>query len=222
MEYDTECTGRFGKKFHLNMVDNFEGKKSTKEIVSEVAAAEKADVLVVGFHGRKGPKEDPTIFGSAVHHLALNPVSPVLIVKDKHTRPKDKDFTWLICTDGSDASFKAFNQAVKLLDKSRDSVVGLYVKQEGGDSAKVGQTFDEKMKEAGVNGTFIAIDRNPPEKPNWVSILTYLKDEKSPDVDFIAIANHGADFSSHQEAKYIGSTASGVIGNAKLNVFFVI
>lgn len=128
MDYDSECIGRFGKKFSINMVENFDGKKSTKEIVSEVAEEQKGDVLVVGFHGRKGPKEDPTIFGSAVFHLALNPVSPVLIVKDKHTRPADKDFVWLICTDGSESSFKAFNQAVKLLDKTRDSVVGLYVK----------------------------------------------------------------------------------------------
>lgn len=78
------------------------------------------------------------------------------------------------------------------------------------------------MKEAGANGTFIAIDRNPPEKPIWHSILTFLKDEKSPDVDFIAVANHGANFSAHKESKYIGSTATGIIGNAKLNVFFVI
>jgi nucleotide-binding universal stress UspA family protein len=45
-----------------------------------------ADILVTGYHGRKGPKEDPTVMGSNVNHLSINATKPVLIIKDPHTR----------------------------------------------------------------------------------------------------------------------------------------
>jgi nucleotide-binding universal stress UspA family protein len=39
---------------------------SVKQQMVESAVNHHADVLVVGMHGRKGPKEDHTILGSAV------------------------------------------------------------------------------------------------------------------------------------------------------------
>jgi nucleotide-binding universal stress UspA family protein len=47
-----------------------------------MAIENKIDVTVVGYHGRKGPKDDPTIMGSAVQFMAQNSGSPILIVKD--------------------------------------------------------------------------------------------------------------------------------------------
>jgi hypothetical protein len=69
--------------------------------------------------------------GSAVHFLAQNPVCPVLIVKNEITRKMKPSFTWLVCTDGSDKSFKAFEQALKLINKDVDKVIGLFVKEIG-------------------------------------------------------------------------------------------
>ena len=40
--------------------------KSVKQQMAEAASSLNAGVLVVGLHGRKGPKEDHTILGSAV------------------------------------------------------------------------------------------------------------------------------------------------------------
>eukprot|EP00349_Pseudokeronopsis_sp_Brazil_P010606 CAMPEP_0202977564 /NCGR_PEP_ID=MMETSP1396-20130829/84317_1 /ASSEMBLY_ACC=CAM_ASM_000872 /TAXON_ID= /ORGANISM="Pseudokeronopsis sp., Strain Brazil" /LENGTH=140 /DNA_ID=CAMNT_0049716321 /DNA_START=316 /DNA_END=738 /DNA_ORIENTATION=- len=65
-----------------------------------------ADIMVVGMHGRKGPKHDPTVLGSAVQYLSINPVTPFLIIKDKKLR-SDKpggSFRWAVCIDGSDKS----------------------------------------------------------------------------------------------------------------------
>ena len=39
---------------------------TAKSLLLEMASLYKADVLVTGFHGRKGIKEDPTIMGTAV------------------------------------------------------------------------------------------------------------------------------------------------------------
>ena len=40
------------------------------------------DLNVVGFYGRKGPKEDPTVMGSAVQYLSVESHCPTLIIKD--------------------------------------------------------------------------------------------------------------------------------------------
>lgn len=56
---------------------------STKEQIQTMASTLKADCIVIGFHGRKGPKADPTLMGSAVSHLGLKAECPVIIVKDK-------------------------------------------------------------------------------------------------------------------------------------------
>ena len=50
-------------------------------VLNSIADEYKADLTVVGFHGRKGPKDDPTVMGSAVQYMSVNAVSPVMIVK---------------------------------------------------------------------------------------------------------------------------------------------
>ena len=37
-----------------------------KEVLVDMANEHHVDIMVVGFHGRKGPKDDPTVMGSAV------------------------------------------------------------------------------------------------------------------------------------------------------------
>jgi hypothetical protein len=43
---------------------------------------------VVGYHGRKGPKEDPTVMGSAVQYMSVHSQGPILILKDPIGRDK--------------------------------------------------------------------------------------------------------------------------------------
>jgi len=45
----------------------FENKGDTaKNLLNLMAKENKVDLAVVGYHGRKGPKDDPTVMGSAV------------------------------------------------------------------------------------------------------------------------------------------------------------
>jgi hypothetical protein len=39
-------------------------------------------------------------------------------------------------------------------------------------------------------------------------------------VDFVVVGNTGADYSSHDNRKYLGSVATGVISKTKVNVLF--
>ena len=41
-------------------------------------------------------------------------------------------------------------------------------------------------------------------------------------IDFMFVGNKGADFSSKDESKYLGSVANELIRHSKLNVFFMI
>lgn len=51
-----------------------------KTIIS-IANLKNADFIVMGYHGRKGFKEDVTILGSTVYNTVINTKTPLFIVK---------------------------------------------------------------------------------------------------------------------------------------------
>jgi len=65
-------------------------------------------INVVGYHGRKGPKEDPTVMGSAVQYMSIESYCPTLIIKDPALR-KDRPggYRFGCCVDGSKKSYEA-------------------------------------------------------------------------------------------------------------------
>jgi hypothetical protein len=40
-------------------------------------------------------------------------------------------------------------------------------------------------------------------------------------IDFICLTNHGADFGSHDDHKYLGEVANGLIRHSKQNIIFI-
>lgn len=77
--------------------------ETPKSVLNRMALDHNVDLTVVGFHGRKGPKDDPTVMGSAVQFMAQNAGSSILIVKNGLTREKSPDgiFKFGILVDGS-------------------------------------------------------------------------------------------------------------------------
>ena len=59
--------------------------------------------FVVGYHGRKGPKLDPTVMGTAVQYMGTNTAVPIFILKDPIQRKDkpDQAFRFTACCDGS-------------------------------------------------------------------------------------------------------------------------
>ena len=53
------------KKFHYTEEEVTDGK-TAKEVLQTITKDRKVDINVVGYHGRKGPKGDPTVMGTAV------------------------------------------------------------------------------------------------------------------------------------------------------------
>ena len=101
-----------GKRFHYCEEEiKEEDGESAKTVLNSMAAERHATLMVVGFHGRKGPKEDPTIMGTAVQYMSLNSTAPVIIVKDPKTREQRPDgYTFGVCVDGSKQSLNAVSR----------------------------------------------------------------------------------------------------------------
>jgi len=83
----------------------------------EIAEFEKASLIVVGNHGRKGPKADLTVCGTAIEYLSLNSKFPCLIIKERKCRADKPDgcLRWGVCFDGSDRSKVALETALKIM-----------------------------------------------------------------------------------------------------------
>lgn len=84
-----------------------------------MAEFEKVDMMVVGNHGRKGPKKDETICGSAIEHLAKNFKFPVIIIKDYKPRSQKHDgcLRYGIMYDTSSKSKQAFAITLNMMKK---------------------------------------------------------------------------------------------------------
>ena len=48
------------------MLEELDTSLTTKEHIGGIIKRDQSNIMVVGMHGRKGPKVDPTILGSAV------------------------------------------------------------------------------------------------------------------------------------------------------------
>jgi nucleotide-binding universal stress UspA family protein len=77
-------------------------ERTTKEAMMDMARDHQASLMVVGWQGRKGPKEDPTLMGSAVQYIGIEAACPVAIIKVNKPRSTRENgaFRFAVCYDG--------------------------------------------------------------------------------------------------------------------------
>lgn len=111
-----DCAGiALGKRYTWQEIEKTSSSQWTKDLINANAKEKKADVCVVGFHGkRKGDNYDPTVMGSAVQYMAVNSQVPVFIIKEaiKRTEKKDGVYKFCACIDGSEKSMRAINYII--------------------------------------------------------------------------------------------------------------
>lgn len=92
-----------GTKYFYDEEEIIDGENTAKSLLTSIATKRKVDISVVGFHGRKGPKADPTIMGSAVQFMSVNTTQPIMILKrPKRRNQKEKGaYNHALCCDGS-------------------------------------------------------------------------------------------------------------------------
>lgn len=134
---DTDCIA-LGDRWTFDGIEMVEGGKSAKELLNESAEKHQAHVAVVGYHGRKGEKADPTIMGSAVQFMGINSSVPLFIVKDPIARKtkENKAFRFAACCDGSAQSLKALTYIAKMR-QPQDSIEIIVCEQANIDSTHV-------------------------------------------------------------------------------------
>ena len=201
----------------------FMGESYTaKQLLLAIADEDKADVTVVGYHGRKGVKEDPTVMGTAVQYLAVESNTPVLIVKNVVTRKDRPDgFQFALCMDGS----KHAMDALKLICKIKipmDKIAILICEQDNIKAADLKDIVEYELGELEEeeNSTIEILPSEVGRRTADI-IREYVVENLKHHVDFIFIGNTGADFSSRDEEKYLGSVANEIIRHTMVNCMFV-
>jgi len=89
--------------FYAEAESDGSGSENIKHNLNVLANQRGIDITVVGWHGRKGPKDDNTVMGTAVAYLTIEATCPILIVKDQIDRQKkvNNAYSHCVCFDGS-------------------------------------------------------------------------------------------------------------------------
>ena len=177
--------------------------------------------MVVGFHGRKGPKADPTVMGTAVQYLSVHSVAPVIIIKEPLSRKeRPEGFSFASCCDGSWSSTKSLELLCNMRGPA-DKIHIIICEQHNIDTSKIRQNVSDHLEERDcLEFAEINVIKSVYGKATKDLIREYILDRPSKFCDFIIVGNKGADFSGSKD-KYLGSVANEILIHTKLNTVFV-
>lgn len=218
------CVSLGNRYFYAEDEHNPEHFDSVKSHLNYFARERAIDVMVVGFHGRKGPKMDHTVMGTAVTYLSCEAVCPVLIVKDQIDRSKKANgaYSHACCYDDSEHSQRALNMILRIMHP-QDSIVIIICEQDGVDAkklqGKVLRILQSSKKDGAVR--FECLKKQPQMTTAETIGNALMSWTKEAYIDFIYVGNKGADCSNRLSSEnYLGSVAKHVIRFTKLNVMF--
>ena len=211
-----------GERGHYHAREK-DDSKTSKEMVWELAEESKASVVVVGNHGRKGPKADLTVAGTAIEYLSLNSQFPCLIIKDRKPRADKPDgcLRYGVCFDGSAKAKKVLELTCKLM-RENDKLTTISVIEERRNTKDVlWKEIDEVARAHNITKVE-KIELEPHDgKSVYQLIKHYLKYEASDIkkhgyIDFVCVGNDGVNFSS-TNPKRLGSVANAVLRARLMN-----
>jgi nucleotide-binding universal stress UspA family protein len=185
---------------------------STCEQIQDNSQFYRASLLVVGFVGAKGPKENPVLMGSTVDHNLQYGNTPLLVVKLRAHRSdlRNGSYNWVVLVDGSARAHRGFEFTAELMNKNKDRVTFLFAKAIGETCERT--HYEHKLQQHGISGTFIEIQTSG-DPGN--AIVQHLNNWES-EIDFVVA---GIDGSGNQgRSLKVGSVALSVLRNAKTNV----
>lgn len=110
--------------------EELEEKMESKAQIWDLAQRKDTSIMVIGGHGRKGPKKDETVLGTAIQFLAVDFRFPCMIIKDRVSRKErpDKCISYGVCFDGSEKSIKTLCLVLSMMSKE-DKLISLTVKE---------------------------------------------------------------------------------------------
>ena len=223
-EHAQASCAALGKRYHW-VEHELEDDHVAKEVLVHLAKEHLIDVMVVGFHGRKGLKDDPTVMGSAVQYMGINCPKPVMVIKDPHKRAeRPNGYQLAVCVDGSDHSIRALNLLCDICGPS-DKIVIIIAEQSNIDVKKVTDSVEYYLEEKNCHHkekSTIKILPSENGRKTCDVIREYLLGHVAEEyIDFILVGNKGADYSDKNTDKYLGSVANAILRHTKINVLFL-
>lgn len=123
--------------------------------VTRLADTVKANYLIAGYYGIKGPKSENTELTKGINYLLSSCYIPTIIIKDITLRidKMEKGYNWLFVFDRQYInSIKCLRAFLPLIDKDKDYVHGLTLSDELShfSSDDVKNDFMNEIEEAGI------------------------------------------------------------------------
>ena len=220
----TSSCAALGDRFHWVEHELVDGQVA-KEVLVQQAEEHSVDIMVTGFHGRKGPKDDPTVMGSAVQFMSINCPKPIMVIKDPHKRAeRPNGYSLAVCVDGSDHSIRALNLLCDICGE-HDKIVVIVCEQSNIDIKKVTDSIEYHLEEKNCHHKAKSEIKILPAETGRKTcdivreyLLSHVAEEY---IDFILVGNKGADFSDKTTKHYLGSVANAILRNTKINVLFL-
>lgn len=166
-------------------------EKSTIEIVHETALEKNCDLLVVGSSGHQGEKKLKTLT-KGVEYLVKNCKIPTLVMNETEieSNKNEKGKNWLVAIKNeSYRSFRSLEFCFNIIDKKKDTVIGLHLKNDKWPIIRIKKNFDRICAKNGLkNYEFVKqeIDNNKSLSKNLLDHLFF----SQYDFDFVVLNNN--------------------------------
>jgi nucleotide-binding universal stress UspA family protein len=193
-----------------------EPSKTTREQLVETAQVQNATVMVVGFHGRRGPKEDATVMGSAVDHSLHRGNFNMIIIKNLIHRANvpHGSLNWVVLTDGSAKAEQSFRTAVTMVRRDIDNVYVIHGRTSPSETLKT--QYDSMIASSGIRGAYFDIDI---KRSTFTEELIDFLNCWEVRVDFTVLGANGSGRSA--STGKIGSVANEIIKLVRTNILIV-
>ena len=171
-------------------------------------------------HGRKGPKADLTVAGTATKFLFDKGV-PLIVAKDSRRRGDDLkgSYRFGVCFDGSEPSVRAL-QVVMGMAADHDKITVVTCKEPCVSDDNVKKLLKDTIGSRRHEHVVVERETN---HTIYQRIKKYLKDEMNDEnyIDFVAVGSKGAASTEKDTDEYIGSVATLVLQARNMNCIFV-
>eukprot|EP00331_Platyophrya_macrostoma_P026647 CAMPEP_0176442692 /NCGR_PEP_ID=MMETSP0127-20121128/21976_1 /TAXON_ID=938130 /ORGANISM="Platyophrya macrostoma, Strain WH" /LENGTH=288 /DNA_ID=CAMNT_0017827773 /DNA_START=41 /DNA_END=907 /DNA_ORIENTATION=+ len=209
--------------YSIILAEKKEGK-NVHETILQQAEEKNATAIFIGYHGRKGPKLDPSIMGQTVRYSTNNATRPIVIVKFPYFRAKARSgvFTYMICLDGSSKSFKVL-EALHTFSKPGDKFVAVTVQSTPDEETieKIAahiKKFEERAKMRIDYLTLKAEDAETIHGP----VVDFVNRNEDYKVDFVMFSSWGLKTEVGKLAALtIGSFATKLISFVQANLIMI-
>ena len=222
-DYEAQLIGTHSSHW-VQVWEHREAKFTTKQHMVAIAEEYRSDILVLGYHGRKGPKEDPTLLGSNVDAIASDPFCPIMVIKRKEERSEKENgaFRFLCCMDDREKARQALRSTIKIMDTEKDELIVLHVKTSTIDHEKIQKTSTDICEEHGVKNYKFELHEKEFSENAGEAISDYINIDDTPYIDFVAVSNRGIPYSmSSTSDKHLGKVAKKVLISSKANLLLV-